>query len=91
MGGQLYPFVLLFVETITGNWGIIQTVLNAIVTGLQFIMGILSWLLEGAMGFAQVIVDNWSWISPVVYGAAAALAVFCAYLAITKVIGLATG
>lgn len=89
VGGQLYPFVLLFVETITGNWGIIQTVLNAIVTGLQFIMGILSWLLEGAMGFAQVIVDNWSWISPVVYGAAAALAVFCAYLAITKVIGLA--
>lgn len=89
VGGQLYPFVLLFVETITGNWGIIQTVLNGIVTGLQFIMGILSWLLEGAMGFAQVIVDNWSWISPVVYGAAAALAVFCAYLAITKVIGLA--
>ena len=89
VGGQLYPFVLLFVETITGNWGIIQTVLNAIVTGLQLIMGILSWLLEGAMGFAQVIVDNWSWISPVVYGAAAALAVFCAYLAITKVIGLA--
>ncbi len=89
VGGQLYPFVLLFVETITGNWGIIQTVLNAIVTGLQFIMGILSWLLEGAMGFAQVIVDNWSWISPVVYGAAAALARFCAYLAITKVIGLA--
>lgn len=89
VGGQLYPFVLLFVETITGNWGIIQTVLNGIVTGLQFIMGILSWLLEGAMGFAQVIVDNWSWISPIVYGVAAALAVFCAYLAITKVIGLA--
>ncbi len=90
VGGQLYPFVLLFVETITGNWGIIQTVLNAIVTGLQFIMGILSWLLEGAMGFAQVIVDNWSWISPIIYGIVAALAVYGAYLAITKGIEIAS-
>lgn len=90
VGGQLYPFVLLFVETITGNWGIIQTVLNAIVTGLQFIMGILSWLLEGAMGFAQVIVDNWSWISPIIYGIVAALAVYGAYLAITEGIEIAS-
>lgn len=90
VGGKLYPFVLLFVETITGNWGIIQTVLNAIVTGLQFIMGILSWLLEGAMGFAQVIVDNWSWISPIIYGIVAALAVYGAYLAITKGIEIAS-
>lgn len=90
VGGQLYPFVLLFVDTITGNWGTIQTVLGAAVTGLQLIMGILSWLLEVAMGFAQAIVDNWSWISPIIYGIVAALAVYAAYLAITNGIELAT-
>ncbi len=76
MGGQLYPYVLLFVDAITENWGTIQTVLGGIVTGLQAVLGVLSWLLEGALGFAQAVIDNWGWISPVIYGIAAALAVY---------------
>ncbi len=76
MGGQLYPYVLLFVDAITENWGTIQTVLGGIVTGLQVMLGALSWLLERAFGFAQAVIDNWGWISPVIYGIAAALAVY---------------
>lgn len=84
IGGQLYPTVILFVDLIMNNQGTIQSVLSGIALGLQVIMGILSWLLEGALNFAQAVIDNWSWISPVIYGIAAALAVYGAYLAIVK-------
>ena len=76
MGGRLYPYVLLFVSAITENWGTIQTVLGVIVMGLQVMRGVLSWLLEGALGFAQAVIDNWGWIGPLIYGIAAALAVY---------------
>lgn len=76
VGGQLYPYVLRFVKVITGNWPTLQTVISNITWGLQIILGILSWMLEGAIDFAQAVSDNWSWISPIIYGIAAALAVY---------------
>ncbi len=90
VGKQLYPYVLLFVDAITQNWGTIQMVLDGITLGLQVMMGVLSWLLEGALNFAQTAIDNWSLISPVIYGVAGALAVYGAYLAITKGMELAS-
>lgn len=84
IGGQLYPYVLLFVDAITSHWGTIQSLLDGITLGLQFMMGVLSWLTEGAFNFAQVIIDNWGWISPIIYGIIGALAVYGAYLSITK-------
>ncbi len=90
VGKQLYPYVLLFVDAITGNWGTIQAVLDSITLGLQVMLGVLSWLMEGAIGFAQVIADNWKWISPVIYGITGALAVYGAYLAVTKGLELAS-
>ena len=89
IGGQLYPFVILFVDAITSHWGTIQAVLDGITLGLQFMMGLLSGLLNGAMNFGQMIIDNWSWISPLIYGIVAALAVYGTYLAITNGIELA--
>lgn len=76
IGGQLYPYVLLFVDAITENWGTIQTVVDGITTGLEYMLGFFSWLVEGAIGFAQVVIDNWDWISPIVYGIVGALAVY---------------
>lgn len=90
VGGQLYPYVLLFVDAITENWGTIQVVIDAITLGLQYMLGFFSWLVEGAIGFAQVIIDNWSWISPIIYGIIGALALYCGYLAITKGLVLAS-
>ena len=75
IGGQLYPYVLLFVDAITENWGTIQEVLDGITIGLQYMLGFLSWLVEGAINVAQTIIDNWSWISPIIYGVAGALAI----------------
>lgn len=84
VGSQLYPYVILFVDAITGHWGAIQTVLGGFTLGLQFIMGILSWLLGGALDFVQAVVDNWSWISPIIYGIAGALAVYYGWLALVE-------
>ncbi len=90
IGGQLYPYVLLFVDAITDNWDTIQAVLNNITVGLEFMLGVMSWLMEGAIDFAQVILDNWGWISPIIYGIIGALAVYGTYLAINKGLELAS-
>lgn len=76
IGGQLYPYVLLFVDAVNENWSTIEGVVSAITTGLEYMLGILSWLTEGAINFAQVVMDNWGWISPIIYGIAGALAVY---------------
>lgn len=89
VAGQLYPYILLFVDTIRGNWGTIQTVIGQFAAGLQNVMAVLCWLLEGAMNFASMIAENWSIISPIVYGIAAALAVYAGYLGLIKVAELA--
>lgn len=82
VGGQLYPYVLLFVDAITQNWGTIQEVIGSITYGLQMMFGVLSWLMEGAMNFAQFVMDNWSLIGPVIYGIVAALVVYHGWLMI---------
>ncbi len=89
-GEQLYPYVLLFMNTITENWGTIQTVIDSIVSGLECMLGFMSWLMEGALNFAQAVIDNWGWISPIIYGIAGVLAVYGAYLAVTKGLELAS-
>ena len=90
VGGQLYPYVLLFVDAITQNWGTIQAVLDNITFGLQIMLGVMSWLLEGAINFSQGVMDNWGWISPIIYGIIGALAVYGTYLALTKGLELAS-
>lgn len=86
VGGQLYPFVLLFVDVIENNWGTIEAVVQAITTGLEYMLGVLSWILEGAMNFAQVVIDNWSWISPIIYGIVGALLLYNAITGISTAI-----
>ena len=71
-------------------WVFINGLIDGITTGLQYLLGFLSWLVEGALNFAQVIIDNWSWISPIIYGIIGALALYGTYLAITKAIELAS-
>lgn len=86
IGGQLYPYVILFVNTIIENWGTIQAVMDSFVISLQNIMAVLGWLFDGVMAFASVIVDNWSVISPIVMGIVAALAAYAAISTIVSVI-----
>lgn len=71
-------------------WVFVNGLIDGITTGLQYLLGFLSWLVEGALNFAQVVIDNWSWIGPIIYGIIRALALYGAYLAITKAIELAS-
>lgn len=84
IGGQLYPYVLLFVQTIQNNWGTIEAVVGAITEGLSFMLGVLASLVDWAFSLADVIANNWNWISPLIWGIIAALGVYAAYLGIVK-------
>ncbi|MDE7309814.1 MAG: hypothetical protein K2N61_14365 [Lachnospiraceae bacterium] len=86
---QLYPYIILLVDTITENWDIIETIISGFMKGLQNILAVIGWLGERVAEFASFIMDNWSFISPIIWGIVAALAVYGAYLAINKGIELA--
>lgn len=76
IGGRLYPCVLLFVDAVNSNWGTIQTVVDGITGGLQAMLTVISWIVDGAINVAGVIADNWAILSPLIYGVATALAVY---------------
>ncbi|MBR1495876.1 MAG: hypothetical protein IJ601_12635 [Acidaminococcaceae bacterium] len=84
IGGRLYPYVILFVDAINNNWPTIETIVNGITTALQFMLGVLSWLLDAAIAVAQGIIDHWGIIGPVIGAVTAALIAYGTYLAITK-------
>lgn len=86
IGGQLYPYILLFVDAITGNWDTIENVVSGITTGLEYMLGVLSWLTNAAITFSDIIASNWSWISPIIYGIAGAITVFTTALLINNAI-----
>lgn len=88
IGGQLYPYILLFVNAITSNWPTIEAVLEGFVQGLQIVLTILSGLVDNAFSVASVFVDNWSVIEPLIMGAAIALGIYSAALMIGKGIQL---
>lgn len=58
IGGQLYPYVLLFVDTINANWPTIASIVQVITGGFQFMLGVLNWLLQAALavggGIAEI-------------------------------------
>ena len=90
IGGQLYPYVLLFVDTINANWPTIANIVQIITGGFQFMLGVLNWLLQAAIAVGGGIAENWDLLAPLIYGAAGALAVYGAALALTKVLELAS-
>lgn len=86
IGEQLYPYVLLFVDAINNNWGTIEWIVEKITLGLKGLLGVLSWVVEGAIAFAQAVMNNWYWIEPVIGGITAALLGYIAVLTIYNTI-----
>lgn len=66
--------------------GFINGVIEALATLANIALGVFDFMAS----CGQFVADNWSIISPVIYGIIAALAVYGAYLAITKGMELAT-
>lgn len=67
-----------------------QNLVNGAIEGLATLANIVLNVFDFMASCGQFIADNWSIISPILYGIIAALAVYGAYLAITKGIELAS-
>lgn len=69
-----------------------QQFVNNAIEGLSVVAGIALEIFDLLVSVAGAVADNWSWLSPIIYGVAAALAVYYGYLLITKAIeAISTG
>lgn len=89
VGQRLYPGITMLVDVFLNNWPTIVSIVQEITSDLQFMLGVLNWLLQAAFAVGSVIAENWSWIAPIVYGAVAALGVYSAALGGLKIANLA--
>lgn len=61
-----------------------NTVVNGAITALSTLAAVASSTLDLLINGASFVVDNWSWIAPVVYGVAAAFLLYNGYLAVSN-------
>lgn len=90
VGAGIYPAVLNFINVFQQNLPQIETAAMGLATMLGFVISLLTGMVKGAISFGTVVADNWSWISPIVYGVVAALAAYAGYLGVTKALELAS-
>lgn len=88
IGGQLYPAVYNLFNTIMQNQPAIESALSGAASGLSVIINVLADVVSGAVQAGGFVADNWSMISPIVYGVAAALAVYAVYVGIVNAVEL---
>lgn len=72
------------------NSELFQGFVTDAINALALVAGIVLNIFDLIGQVAQVVADNWSWISPIVYGVIAALMTYGTYLAILKGIELAS-
>ena len=59
-----------------GNSERFTQVTDGIINGLAGIASVATWVLDLLIGGAALVVDNWSWLAPIIYGVAGALLVY---------------
>ena len=59
-----------------GNSQRFTQVTDGIINGLAGIASVATWVLDLLISGAALVVDNWSWLSPIIYGVAGALLVY---------------
>lgn len=67
-----------------GNSERFTQVTDAIINGLAGIASVATWVLDLLISGAALVVDNWSWLSPIIYGVAGALLVYYGYLGLVR-------
>ena len=90
VGAGIYPAVVNLVNMVQSNIPQIESLAMNVATALGFIITLLTGMVEGAITFGTAVSDNWSWISPLVWGVVAALTAYGAYLAITSALEAAS-
>lgn len=66
-----------------------QQFVNNAIEGLSIVAGIALEIFDLLVSVAGAVADNWSWLSPIIYGVAGALAVYYGWLLLTKGVELA--
>lgn len=84
LGGKLYSTSSRIVEDIANHWDTVEKVMDGVTNALHVAIAAFGLVASIGMAAADFVVDNWSWIAPIVYGVAAALAAYGAYLAINN-------
>ena len=67
-----------------GNSERFTQVTDGIINGLAGIASVATWVLDLLIGGAAWVVDNWSWLSPIIYGVVGALMVYYGQLALVR-------
>ena len=69
-----------------------QTFVNNAIEGLSLVAGIALEIFDLLVGVAGAVADNWSWLSPIIYGVAVALAVYYGWqLAVNAISAITKG
>ena len=69
-----------------------QKFVNNAIEGLSLVAGIALEIFDLLVGVAGAVADNWSWLSPIIYGVAAALAVYYGWqLAVNAISAITKG
>lgn len=61
-----------------------QQFVNNAIEGLSMVAGVALEIFDLLVGVAEIVGENWSWLSPIIYGVAGALAVYYGWLLLTK-------
>ena len=84
VGAGIYPAVVNLVNMVQSYAPQIEIMAMGVATVLGFIITLLTGMVEGAISFGTAVSDNWSWISPIVYGIVTALGIYVGYLGVMK-------
>lgn len=61
-----------------------QSFVNGAISALSVVAGVVLQIFDLITSVGSLIADNWSWLSPIIYGVAAALGVYYGWLLLTK-------
>lgn len=85
IGQAISNGIMPFVDAIGKNMPTITTIVDNFANAIQIVMWTLAQGVNVVLQFAQVIIDNWSWIGPLVLGVAAAFTAYQVAMAIATV------
>lgn len=91
-GAGIYPAVLNFMNLFRENLPQIQNLTMGFVSVLGYLLGILTGITTAAVNFGSAVMENWSWLGPIVMGVVTALLAYHgALLAINIAEGIHNG
>lgn len=86
LASRIYPTIMRLFDTITRNSKKLKGMIVGLARPLNFIVDILSKIVEGCAKVYDFVSNNWSWIAPIIGGIVAALIAYKTALAIVNAV-----